>query len=734
MKIQWALPAIFILTLILAACGRDRTQPDAAASPSQESPVQSDHGQHAHTNRLVHEKSPYLLQHAHNPVDWYPWGEEALARARDEDKPIFLSIGYSTCHWCHVMERESFEDSTIAALMNENFVCIKVDREERPDIDEIYMAAVQAMSGRGGWPLSMWLTPELKPFYGGTYFPPDDRFGRPGFQRILVALSDAFQNRRDEVERSAEQLGGALRGMGELPAGDGELALTAVDAAYESLKSAYDPEHGGWGAAPKFPRADFGSLSLRVFRRTGDPHALNMVTHTLDEMADGGMYDHLGGGFHRYSTDGEWLAPHFEKMLYDNAQLAFHYLEAYQLTGAPRYARVVRETLDYVLRDMTHPKGGFFSAEDADTEGEEGLFYVWQEAEVDELLPTDVVTVFKEHYDVTAAGNWEHKNILRRVLSVPELASRHDLTESDVEERLAKGREILLAHRATRTRPGLDDKVLSAWNGLMMTAMARAGVVLQDDRYTQAAANAARFIWSELRDDSGLLRRWREGEARFPAFAEDYAMVVRGLIEVYQSTFELEFAEHAIQLHAEMFEHFGDDTDGALFNTRAGQADLLVRAKTGYDGSVPTANSVAATNAILLYELTARSEYADQAKRLLQAFGGTLESRPTALVSMQLALDAYLGERVELVLAATDDGPRVQAMVYAARGGYHPDLIIALASGNANAAKVLPILDGKVEQGAATAYVCRAFACRMPTTDLSVMTNDLGLLVAEDRQ
>jgi uncharacterized protein len=712
--------------------GESTSRPESEGETTVMPPVEPDRSQPEHdapANRLIHEKSPYLLQHAHNPVDWYPWGEEALARAKAEDKPIFLSIGYSTCHWCHVMERESFENPRIAALMNENFVCIKVDREERPDLDEIYMAAVQRMTGQGGWPLNVFLTPELVPFFGGTYFPPDDRFGRPGFPKLLQSIAQAWTSRRPEIEAQAKQLHEALSGLGTTLAGDAEIARGAVDAAMGQLAQNYDSSQGGWGSAPKFPRSDYGRLCLRSYYRSGDEKALQMALHTLDRMAAGGIYDHLGGGFARYSTDDGWLVPHFEKMLYDNAQLALHYLEAYQLTGRESYAAVARGVFEYVLRDMTHSSGGFYSAEDADSEGEEGRFYVWTLDEVRSALTPDEASVFVDRFGVSAEGNWEGKNILELRASIDSLARQHEMDPDEVIARLESARRKLFELRAGRVRPSLDDKVLTAWNGLMIEAFARGAAVLDEPRYLEAASRAADFVLTTMRDERGLLRRWREDEARYRAYAEDYAMFVSGLLELYQAGFEVEILVAAQELHEEMFSEFGDE-DGALFNTRAGQSDLLVRTKTGYDGSVPTANSVAAANALKLFELSGDSGYADQTEAILRAFAPTLARSPLALSNLLLTADAWFGERVELVLAGQDRSMARRWMTQA-RAGYLPDLVVSFRPrGDEGSAveRLLPSLAGKDSDDAMTAYVCRGFACRQPRRDAAQMLTDLELL------
>jgi len=679
------------------------------------------------SNRLAHEKSPYLLQHAHNPVDWYPWGDEALQRAKDEDRPIFLSIGYSTCHWCHVMERESFENEEIARLMNERFVCIKVDREERPDLDEIYMAAVQAMTGQGGWPLSAWLTPDLEPFYGGTYFPPDDRFGRPGFPRVLEALSEAWNEQREQALTQARKLTEALSGLG-VPRAGGEIdGREVVDRTYESLRNSFEPRNGGWGNAPKFPRTDFGALCLRVFHRTGDERALDMVSTTLDAMARGGIFDHLGGGFARYSTDERWLVPHFEKMLYDNAQLAFHYVEAVQLTGREDWVEVARATFDYVLRDMTDERGGFHSAEDADSEGEEGRFYVWSMEQIEKLLDAEELDVFAAYYGVTAGGNWEGKNVLERATTIEHVAQQVGVDAGEAMARLDRARERLFRHRERRIRPGLDDKVLTAWNGLMVQALARGAVVLDEPRYAEAAARAADFLLNEMRTDGGLLRRWREGEAAIDAFAEDYAFLVRGLLELYQCDLEPRWIRAARELHDECFDVFGDPDGGALFNTRPDRADLIVRTKAGYDGSIPTANSVAAANALVLHELTGEARYREQAEGIVRTFSALLEEAPMAMVSLVLTIDALENERPTVVVAAADRD-EARAWVHRARRGYHPDLVVAHAPAGDPPAG-LDILEGRTaaEGAPPRAYVCRGFHCEAPTEDPADLAGAAGL-------
>ncbi|UCF16331.1 MAG: thioredoxin domain-containing protein, partial [Phycisphaerales bacterium] len=490
-----------------------------------------------HTNRLADETSPYLLQHAHNPVDWHPWGEEAFERARKEDKPIFLSIGYSTCHWCHVMEHESFENEDIAKIMNEHFVCIKVDREQRPDVDQIYMNAVVMTTGSGGWPLSVFLTPEGKPFFGGTYFPPEDMFGRPGFGRILLSVAEAWKNKRQELVNSAGKLTEYLEGSGS-SAGEAELSVETLTRAYQTFRSTFDAINGGFGAAPKFPQPTNLSMLLSYWHRTGDDKALSMVTETLDAMTRGGIYDHLGGGFHRYATDARWLVPHFEKMLYDQALLSKVYLQAYQITAKQRYARTAREIFDYVLRDMTDPAGGFHSAEDADSEGQEGTFYLWDPEEIEDVLDKDQAKLFNARYGVTRKGNFEKgKTILNVTASIEHLGKQFQLDRPAIVDTLSAARKKLFERRAERIRPHRDDKIITAWNGLMVSSLAYGGNVLDEEKYVQAAANSAELLLNTLRKNGRLMRYYRDRHVVEKAFLDDYAFLTMGLLDLYEATF-----------------------------------------------------------------------------------------------------------------------------------------------------------------------------------------------------
>ncbi len=557
------------------------------------------------TNRLAGETSPYLLQHASNPVDWYPWGEEAIRRARAEDKPIFLSIGYSACHWCHVMEHESFEDPQIAALMNEHFINIKVDREERPDLDQIYMTAVQAMTGHGGWPMSVFLTPDLKPFYGGTYFPPTDSRGMAGFPRVLLSVHQAWEERRDEIRHSAAEMTEQLQAYGTLPRGSGTLEADLLDNAARAILRNFDPTHGGFGRAPKFPHPMDVKVLLRHHARTGDEYALHAVRHTLDKMARGGIYDHLGGGFARYSTDERWLVPHFEKMLYDNALLASAYLEAYQATREAEFGRVARETMDYVLGRMTDPEGAFYSTEDADSEGVEGKYYVWSLAEIDDVLGADRAKTFSYVYDVTESGNWEHQNILNLPKPIGQAARMLGRDEDELRAELAPDRARLLAVRDRRVPPGKDTKVLVSWNGLMIAALAEGGRILRDARYLDAAGRAAGFILDRMRQADGrLLHTYKDGRARLDAYLDDYANFLDGLTRLYEATGEPRWIESALELTQVLSDEFSDPAHGGFFYTGHHHEALIARQKDFTDNATPSGNGMAATALVRLGALT----------------------------------------------------------------------------------------------------------------------------------
>ncbi len=685
-------------------------------------------------NQLADSTSPYLLQHADNPVHWEPWGPDALARAVREDRPIFLSVGYSACHWCHVMAHESFENPTIAAAINAAFVPIKVDREERPDIDAVYMAAVQLLTGRGGWPMSVFLTPALEPFFAGTYWPPEPRGGMPGFLQVLQAVTEAWTSRRETVDRQAAELTAALRGSTAPAAPDVDAAVSAdlLDAAAASLARRYDARHGGFGGAPKFPHPIDLRLLLRTFARSGRAHDLEMATHSLSRMAAGGMHDQLGGGFARYSVDDRWLVPHFEKMLYDNALLAIAYVEAFLTTGRGEFAAVARGTLDYLLRDMADPEGGFWSAEDADSEGEEGRFYVWSPAEIEAVLGAADAAVFCAAYDVTDAGNFEGRSILNLPRPIPEVAGRLGLDPAAVAGRLAVARPLLLAARAARVRPGIDDKVLVGWNGLAIDALARAGAALDDDRYVQAAVRAADFLLTACRDPQGRLsHQWRRGRATGLAFADDIAGLAEGLTSLYEATFEERWIDEACALADRLLgtgddgaDGFVDPRTGGFFQTSADHEPLIVRQPDVVDGATPSATGMAATVLARLAVLTGRDRYRDAARRAIAAAAPIAARAASAVSQSLLAADLILGPVGETVIVGDSGLAATAAVVRSLRRRFRPRDVTLLRP----PADALPrgrgparILDGHFagrpgKPGDVTLYACSGGACRAPVT------------------
>lgn len=711
------------------------------------------------TNRLAREKSPYLLQHARNPVDWYPWGEEAFAKARAEDKPVFLSVGYSTCHWCHVMAHESFENPAIAAVMNERFINVKVDREERPDVDRLYMTFVQATTGSGGWPMSVWLQPDGKPFLGGTYFPPEDRYGRRGFPAILRAISGAWKTDRAKIAAQSDRVLDALRDMAaggadenggagshELPA-----AARAMENGFRQFANTFDPEWGGFGDAPKFPRpvvlnllARVGAASSRAQTRPDEKlaeRAKEMLFVTLDKMAAGGMHDHLGGGFHRYSVDRFWHVPHFEKMLYDQAQLAVAYLEAYQISGREEYAAVARDVLAYVMRDLTSPEGGFYCAEDADSllahgrpEHAEGAFYVWTKAEIERALSAEEARLFCFHYGVETEGNappgsdpqeeFVGKNILIQRHAPEETARHFEQPRHRVEFHLTQAREKLFHLRKTRPRPHLDDKILTAWNGLTISAFARAYRVLDETKYLNAARAAAGFIKTKLyREADGiLLRSFREGASNIEGFADDYAFLIAGLLDLYEADFRTADLTWAERLQATQDRLFFDEANGGYFNNSARDPSVLLRLKEDHDGAEPAASSVAALNLAQLAVLTGREdERLERARRTLGAFAPAIERVPQAVPAMLCALDFVRGEPRQLVIAGQRDAADTRALLRAANRRFRPTQVLLFADGGADQrwlVEHLPFLEGVGPvEGKAAAYVCENRACQLPTTD-----------------
>ncbi|MBK9216341.1 MAG: thioredoxin domain-containing protein [Chloracidobacterium sp.] len=658
-----------------------------------------------HTNRLIDETSPYLLQHAHNPVDWYPWGDEAFERARNEDKPVLVSIGYSACHWCHVMEHESFEDEATAAIQNEHFVNIKVDMEERPDVDQIYMNFVQLTTGRGGWPMNVFLTPDKRPFFGGTYFPPSPRYGMPSWQQILKGIAEAYQERRDEIEHSANDIVGELRRMSIVETAGG-LSDTMLDSAFASFVRTFDATNGGWGGAPKFPQAMSIEFLLRYHHRTGEKKALEMVTLTLDKMALGGIYDQLGGGFHRYAVDAIWLVPHFEKMLYDNAQLARVYLHAYQVTGNDLYRRIAVETLEYVRREMLDAEGGFYSSQDADSEGEEGKFFVWKPEEVDAVLGKDAAAAFCEQFDVTASGNFEGHNILN-IKDPVATAPGSELSDAS--------RRKLFERREARVKPGRDEKILTAWNGLMLAAFADAAGALGSDEYLALAKRNADFILNELQDDGRLLRTWKDGEAKLNAYVEDYANVADGLLVLYQVSGEVRYLVEARRLADTMIMEFWDPEGGGFFFTSNDHEELVVRNKDFYDNATPSGNSVAADVLLPLTKLTGDDKYEQFASATLRLAASQMRRYPQGFGRALSAFEFHLADTKEIVIVGDADSDLAREVL----SRYLPDAVFAITTDPASDASAMPLFEGRAAvEGEATAYVCENFVCQRPVTSV----------------
>lgn len=688
-------------------------------------------------NRLIHETSPYLRQHAHNPVDWYPWGEEALARARNEDKPIFLSIGYSACHWCHVMAHESFEDEQTAKIMNELFVNIKVDREERPDLDGIYMQAVQAMTGQGGWPMSVWLLPDGSPFYGGTYFPPVERYGMPSFRRVLVSVADAYRNRRAQIEESAGRMRTALQRS--LFAGEAEGSLDALiaDQALQGLARNYDSINGGFGDAPKFPQPMNLSFLLRYHWRTGNTQALDMVTHTLRKMARGGMYDQLGGGFHRYSVDERWHTPHFEKMLYDNAQLARLFVEAWQVTGDAEFRRVAEETLDYIVREMTDASGAFYSTQDADSEGEEGKFFVWELQELEHLLGADAWPVAK-YYGVTAHGNFEGKNILHVQRDLADAAAKAEVTPEFMAEALGRSKPILFAAREQRIKPGRDEKVLAEWNGMTLRTFAYAAGALSREDYRRVAEANAEFLLREMRTADGrLYRSWApasltgsQAQVKLNAYLEDYANVADGLVELYQLTFELRWLEAARGLVDTISDLFWDQRQGGFFQTSHDHEALVARPKDFVDNATPSGNSVATDVLLRLHALTGEERYYTLAETILLTLREGMARQPLAFGHLLCALERAINRPQEVALIGDPADPHTRELMTVVRNIFLPHAVLAGAASDraaAEAATAVPLLADRVQvNGRPTAYVCENFACQMPVTGAQALAEQLA--------
>jgi uncharacterized protein YyaL (SSP411 family) len=712
-----------------------------------------------HTNRLAQEKSPYLLQHAHNPVDWYAWGEEAFAMARRENKPIFLSVGYSTCHWCHVMAHESFENEEVAAIMNREFVNIKVDREERPDVDRVYMTFVQATTGGGGWPMSVWLTPDLKPFVGGTYFPPEDRYGQPAFKTVLERIATAWKENHDKIVEQGGKIVDALRESQSAATPEGKIDAALLDSAYHQIDRSYDPKEGGFGNAPKFPRPVTLNFLMRFYARgpksESGKRALEIARFTLRKMAAGGMHDHIGGGFHRYSVDRYWHVPHFEKMLYDQAQLAVAYLDAFQITRDRQYEAVARDVLDYVARDMTSREGGFFSAEDADSpivagigdpghKTAEGAFYIWPKKEIDTALG-DAAEVFDFHYGVQPHGNapegsdpqdeFRGKNILIERHTIAETAKHFRRTEEEIGKLLAQCREKLFSIRSKRPRPHLDDKIIAAWNGLMISAYARAAQVLNEPRYQEIAVRAAKFLQSNLFDPSRkiLYRNYRGGRSDIEGFADDYTFVIQGLLDLYEASFDIGWVKLAVQLQETQDRLFFDEKNGGYFSTSGKDESVFLRMKDDNDGAEPAASSIAALNLLRLSQFCDDPAVAGagRARKTIDAFATTLSHFPSAMPQMLVALDYSLSKPRQIVIAGKNDAPETKALVKEVNRHFQPRTILVLADGaegqkylgeKNEAIRAMSPIDGKP-----AAYVCENFICKAPVTDPAELAELLKL-------
>jgi uncharacterized protein YyaL (SSP411 family) len=676
-------------------------------------------------NRLIFSQSPYLLQHARNPVDWRPWGEEAFKAAAEQNKPVFLSIGYTTCHWCHVMEHESFEDEEVAKLINDNYIAIKVDREERPDIDEIYMNVTQGLTGSGGWPMTVIMTAEKKPFFAGTYFPKNSVGQRPGVMDVFSQIADAWDNRRGEIDDAAEKITESLqKNMAGRPAGDMP-GPEVLGAAAESFATRYDAENGGFSSAPKFPVPPNLMFLLRHWKRTGDADALAMVELTLQEIRRGGVFDQVGLGVHRYSTDRNWLVPHFEKMLYDQALLTIANIETYQATGDERYAGYARDILTYVLRDMTAPEGAFYSAEDADSEGEEGLFYIWTIEEIKAVLGEKDGARYAAKYHFTEEGNFvDEASRERNGSNIPHL--KKELDEDELADFEAM-RQKLFAAREKRIHPQKDDKILTDWNGLMIAALAQAGAVLGEEKYTAAAKKAADFVLDTLSTDDGrLLKRYRAGQAGLTAHLEDYAFMVWGLLNLYEASFDADYLAHAVRLNDSMIEHFLDEEHGSFYMTADDSEELLVRARKLYGGAIPSGNAVGLLNLVRLHRMTANEEYLKQAEGVGKAFSDEFSKAPSAFPLALCGLDFFHGPSFEIVIAGKAGSDDSQKMIEALRKPFLPNKVTIFRPDDDEAAKkIIALADyteyQKASKGSATAYVCQNFACNLPTTDIKKM-------------
>ena len=683
-------------------------------------------------NRLINEKSPYLLQHAYNPVEWYAWGEEAFKKAKAEDRPIFLSVGYSTCYWCHVMEREIFENEKMAELMNKYFVSIKVDREERPDVDRVYMTALQAMTGSGGWPMSMFLTPELKPFYGATYIPPNSKYGMPGFEDLINEINNAWKTRRVEIENSGNTI---IKHISQFTAQKSEsksLNEEIFKKGIDQFRGGFDEEYGGFGSAPKFPRPAGLNFLMRMYSSYSDEDVLKMVIRTLLQMARGGIYDHLGGGFHRYSVDRFWIVPHFEKMLYDQAQLTSNYLDAYQLTKEKYFADTARDVLNYVEGNLAHTEGGFYSAEDAESaldsskpdEKEEGAFYVWEKSEIDRLLGEKNSEIFCFYYGIGKRGNapagsdphnvFINKNILHQAYSLSDTSDKFNVTADETDKILKESKKILFEAREKRPRPHLDDKILTSWNGLMISAFAKAYNILGDEKYIEIAKKSADFILKNLFKNKILLHRFRDGEARYDGTLEDYAFFIQALVDLYEACFDEKYLEKSAELTKLMIDYFYDNENGGFFDTSDKDKSILLRTKEDYDSAEPTGNSIAIMDLLRLSQLTENKDYYDKAIESLQLFSGKMSEQPYATPQMLCALDFSLNKPKQIIVAGKRDEKTVQEMIREVHNHYIPNKILIFAeTGKEN--KLIPFLSSIIKASdKTTVYVCENYACKLP--------------------
>jgi uncharacterized protein YyaL (SSP411 family) len=670
-------------------------------------------------NQLVHESSPYLLQHAHNPVDWYPWGDEAFAKAKAEDKPVLVSIGYSACHWCHVMEHESFEDEDVAKIQNEHFINIKVDMEERPDVDQIYMNFVQVTTGRGGWPMNVFVTPDKLPFFGGTYFPPSPRYGMPSWQQILISIADAWRERRDELLHSANDILGELRRMSIVEIGTCAIDGSISDLAFESFVRTFDPKNGGWGGAPKFPQAMSMEFLLRYWKRTKNEKALEMVRFTAEKMANGGIYDQLGGGFHRYATDAIWLVPHFEKMLYDNAQLIRIYLHLFQITKDEFFRRVAVETLDYVRREMLDERGGFFSTQDADSEGEEGKFFVWSPNEVEEELGADDAKLFNFFFDISEGGNFEGQSILQKLHTIEEAAQALHVSKDRLTKVVERGRNLLFGKREDRIKPFRDEKILTAWNGLMLSAFAEAAAIFSDEECLDVAKRNAEFLLNNMFDNGKMLRTWKEGKAKLNGYIEDYANLADGLVELYQASGEEKYLARAKELADAMITEFWDEENGGFYFTSNDHEELIVRNKDFYDNATPSGNSVSVDVLLRLSKFYGEEKYERFASTVLRLMASQMKRFPGGFGRALSALEFRFADVKEIVIV----GPKGNDLAQFVWSEYRPFKVVATSE--AETTSELPLIEGRASVAKKpTAYVCQNFVCQRPVTSVQEL-NDL---------